>query len=59
MSSTMACIKCGGRDVKATATTEHPQYNWIRRRRACRSCGHRWWTIELAQDELEVAEGAE
>jgi len=56
MSAHMACGKCGHRGSSAMATVEHPTYNWIKRRRCCKACGHRWWTIELSQDELEITE---
>lgn len=50
----MACQNCNGREVKSMTTREHPTYNWVRRRRMCADCGHRWWTVELAEDELSV-----
>lgn len=58
MSTTMSCTKCGSHEVKAAATAEHPLFNWVRRRRVCKACHHRWWTIELNEDDLSVEEMA-
>ncbi len=58
MSSPMACKYCGSRDVKSAATAEHPKFNWVRRRRVCRDCHQRWWTIELDEEDLSVEQMA-
>lgn len=58
MSATMACNKCGSYSVKTSATIEHPIFNWVRRRRVCKACHHRWWTIELDEADLSVEQMA-
>lgn len=56
MSVFMACPQCAHQGANAWVTREHPQYNWIRRRRLCKACGHRWWTVELCEDDLEATQ---
>lgn len=54
--SQMACPNCQDKDNKTKDTREHPVYNWIKRRRECNSCGHRWNTLEVNEDIIEEAE---
>jgi len=54
MSAFVSCKKCGEPGARAMATVEHPTYNWLRRRRYCKHCGYRWWTVELAEEDLTV-----
>lgn len=45
------CPECrfGDNDV----TDSRPAYYWIRRRRRCRSCGHRWTTAEVPYEMVQ------
>jgi transcriptional regulator NrdR family protein len=51
-----ACPKC--RLIKtAVVLTQQLENGWTRRRRVCdlagHGCGHRWYTLEIAEDDVE------
>lgn len=46
----MKCPKCGGDGL---VTDSRPSKKYIRRRRKCTSCDHRWTTVEIETD-IEV-----
>ena len=48
----MICVllDCDGKS-KVLETRVHENTVWIRRRRQC-VCGHRWWTVEVPEDNL-------
>lgn len=51
LGSQWPCPGCGARagcDVIDTRGWQSPKGFYIRRRRACKDCGHRWTTIEVA-----------
>jgi transcriptional repressor NrdR len=50
--SGLPCPRCGNvrsrvTETRAAAVGSHKS---LRRRRVCQSCGHRWWTHELAEE---------
>ena len=45
----MKCPRCGSREI--TVKDSRPLDTTIRRRRQCRTCHHRWTTIEAAIDD--------
>ena len=46
----MRCIKCRSDQIKTISTRSHDSY--IRRRRECISCGHRFTTYEVEAEVL-------
>ncbi len=48
----MECPKCGAEDTKVSDSRQLPLY--VRRRRICLECGHRFSTIEVARDEAVI-----
>lgn len=48
----MRCPKCGAADVYVVDSRDKGEY--IRRRRKCERCGHRWYTREV--DEALILE---
>lgn len=49
----LACPRCGGRDDSVVDTRANDAGIYIRRRRECGSCGHRFSTVEILADELD------
>lgn len=43
------CPRCFARN--SAVKDSRPAFQSIRRRRECKSCGHRWTTFEIAADE--------
>lgn len=43
------CPICG-RDENSVVTDSRVKEFGRRRRRTCNNCGHRWWTVEIADD---------
>lgn len=45
------CPECDSREqrIVETRTTE---YNTPRRRHECKACGHRWYSVELNEEQL-------
>lgn len=52
----MMCPKCNSYTNSVKDSREHPEYNWIKRRRRCDECDHRWNTYEIPESELQVEE---
>jgi transcriptional repressor NrdR len=50
----MRCPNCGNHEIVVKDSRDHKEYNWIKRRRECHNCEHRWNTYEISEDELEV-----
>lgn len=51
-----ACPKCRIAKTTVVLTQQLPN-GWTRRRRVCNypehGCGHRWYTLEIAEDDVE------
>lgn len=47
------CPACGGDDTKVL-DTRIDHRGWRMRRRACKDCGHRYWTSEIPTDQLTI-----
>ncbi len=47
----MKCPSCGGVRSGVPSTQPTEDLRRVRRRRKCVSCGHRWWTIEIDEQE--------
>jgi transcriptional repressor NrdR len=50
----MICPNCESQDIVVKDSRDHKEYNWIKRRRECLACDHRWNTYEISEQELEV-----
>jgi transcriptional regulator NrdR family protein len=50
----MMCVKCGARTqiYDTRVDDKHGLHGWVRRRRECNECGHRFKTTEMTDDEL-------
>lgn len=53
----MRCEQCGHEDLRVIDSRHGENHEWVRRRRACQSCGHRFTTYEASisswESELE------
>lgn len=49
----MECIDCNDSPTRVLSTRMTRQ-GWTRRRRECYSCGFRFYTIEIAEPELDM-----
>lgn len=50
----MRCPNCGNHEITVKDSRDHKEYNWIKRRRECHNCEHRWNTYEINETELTV-----
>lgn len=50
----MRCPSCGHDDTRVIDSRAQDTINAIKRRRECRSCGHRFTTFERCEDPIEV-----
>ena len=50
----MRCPKCGGENTRVIDSRMQEVTNAIKRRRECRTCGHRFTTFERCEDPIEV-----
>ncbi|MBY4797999.1 transcriptional regulator NrdR [Collinsella sp. AGMB00827] len=50
----MFCPRCGASDTRVIDSRVREAPNAVKRRRECRSCGHRFTTFERCEDPLEV-----
>lgn len=50
----MRCPACGGEDTRVIDSRTQESTNAIKRRRECRTCGHRFTTFERCEDPIEV-----
>jgi hypothetical protein len=50
------CPKCGGKHVGVVDSRPEPFGR--RRKRTCRDCRHRWWTVEMPEDFARGIHGA-
>jgi hypothetical protein len=48
------CPNCGGEDVRVLETRDAAD-DRIKRRRQCGPCGHRWTTLEILSEHVEVS----
>ena len=48
----MRCPECNGRFLRVVATTYTAEWDVVRRR-CCRACDHRWYTIQPAERPVD------
>lgn len=48
----MSCPNCSSPNVRVLDTRPVDEGASVRRRRACRDCGHKWVTFEIDADQL-------
>lgn len=52
----MYCPNCNENQTRVVDSREHDEYNWVKRRRECKECLHRWTTFEISECDLDVAQ---
>lgn len=52
----MNCPSCKSNEISVKDSRDHRDYNWIKRRRECHACEHRWNTVEISEEDLTVEE---
>jgi transcriptional regulator NrdR family protein len=52
------CDHCGGIDYKVLESRKPKSSDWVRRRIACRSCGHRVTTYEVSEQQFAIFQAA-
>lgn len=48
----LPCPKCGSRNSHVVSTVQTPDTDIVRRRH-CRACDHRWYTVQQAEQWLD------
>lgn len=55
--SSANCVSCGAPKVSVIDSRPDETGAYIRRKRVCRACGHRWTTYEVSAERMAELEG--
>lgn len=56
MNPSIQCPICHETENRLLRISKHRKFNYLRRRRQCKSCGSRFSTLEIIEKELTIEE---